>query len=146
MVKTIPFNSLYLDAGAWIALTNKKDRYHSIATEFYRAIPKTVKLFTGYLVISESYTWLRYCIGINVALKFLESTEKAIIGKSLEVLYPNELIDQKARQILYNYTDQKLSYCDATSFAICNLLKIKDILGFDSHLYISGKAVWPRIK
>jgi len=61
----------------------------------------------------------------------------------LTVIQVNQSIEEKARNILKKYTDQALSYVDATSFVILELLEIDDVFGFDSHYFIFGKTLYP---
>ncbi|MEW5953747.1 MAG: PIN domain-containing protein [Bacillota bacterium] len=137
------FKKLFVDAGAWIAIANKKDRQHQAARVFYYTLPQFVELYTSYLVISEAFTWQRYHLGSHVAFKFIDSIEKASISQLLKIIFPDALIDAKTRQYLHRYKDHNLSYSDAASFAICDMLKINDIFGFDKDFYIVKKSLWP---
>ena len=140
---TIPYRKLYIDAGAWIAMVNKKDKHHLVAIEFYVNIPQSVELYTSCLVISESFTWLRYHLGGHIALKFISALEKASTLQSLNIIYPDAIIDIKTRQYLNRFNDQTLSYSDAASFVICDQLKINNVFGFDNDFYIVKKSLWP---
>lgn len=95
------------------------------------------------MVVSETYTWLRYHTGSNLAIRFLEIIEKAEKAGSLKVIIPHENVKSKAHAVLRKYLDQDLSYVDAVSFVILETMKIKDILGFDSHFYIIKRNLWP---
>lgn len=136
---------LFVDAGAWIAMANKKDRQHQAARVFYSTLPQSVELYTSYSVISEAFTWLRYHLGYQVAFKFINAIDKASTSQSLKIIYPDALIDAKTRQYLQRYKDHNLSYSDAASFVICDLLKINDVFGFDKDFYIVRKSLWPSV-
>lgn len=139
------YKKLFIDAGAWIALANKKDRQHQAARVFYSTLHQSVELYTSYLVVSEAYTWLRYHIGYQVAFKFVDALDKASNSQSLKVIYPDALIDAKTRQYLQRYKEHSLSYSDVTSFVVCDLLKINDVFGFDKDFYIVRKSLWPSV-
>lgn len=100
-------------------------------------------LITSILVISETYTWLRYHKGSRPAAIFLKILNDGIELGDLTVIYPNHDLCENARTYLQRYHDQKISYTDALSFALLNLLKSKDVFGFDSHFYIIGCNLWP---
>jgi len=139
----ILYKKLYIDAGAWIAITNKKDQYHEVAKEFYLSIPEYVELYTSYLVISESFTWLRYHLGSYIAFQFIGALEKASTIQSVKIVYPDAYADNLTRKYLQRFKDQILSYSDAAGFAICEQLKINNIFGFDKDFYIAKKSLWP---
>jgi len=45
----------------------------------------------------------------------------------------------KAKQIIVGYRDKEFSYCDATSFAVMERLRICHVMAFDPHLMQYGK-------
>jgi predicted nucleic acid-binding protein len=47
--------------------------------------------------------------------------------------------EQKAMRIILDYRDKAFSYCDATSFAVIERLRIRDVMAFDRHLRQYGK-------
>ncbi|MEW6183572.1 MAG: PIN domain-containing protein [Bacillota bacterium] len=126
-------SKVFVDTGAFIALTDKRDRFHEAAKAFYLSVSKRASLVTTLLVVAETYTWLRYHGDFNLALRFLKAVEKASESGILAVIYPDEAICEKGRAVLEKYRDQKLSYTDATSFAVLKKLQISDVFGFESH-------------
>ena len=65
-------SKLFIDTGAFIALICQDDNLHNTATIFYQSLRKSTLLITSILVISETYTWLRYHKGSRPAAIFLK--------------------------------------------------------------------------
>lgn len=136
---------LFIDSGAFIALINERNLFHKEAHSFYMSLSKNTNLITSLMIISETYTWLRYHASYNLAAHFLDIIDKAEKSGFLEIILPNENIKNKAHVILKNYQDQNLSYTDATSFVILETMNIKDVFAFDSHFYIINRNLWPAV-
>jgi len=137
---------VFIDTGGFIALVDEKDSYHQEARTFYMSLGKSVSLITSLLIISETYTWLRYQAGHDIASRFLIIIERAEKAGLLKVALPDNEIKSKTHAVLKNYHDQNLSYTDAASFVILENMAIQDVFGFDSHFYIINRNLWPNVK
>lgn len=75
---------IFVDTWAWLALANKKDKYHEIAKRGYKEIREK-----GYLIVTTDYildeviTALFRNVPFNQAVKFIESLLKAIKFKQI---------------------------------------------------------------
>lgn len=136
-------SKVFVDTGAFIALTDKRDTFHEAAKAFYLSVTKKASLVTTLLVVAETYIWLRYHGDFNLALRFLKAVEKASESGILTVIYPDAAICERGRAVLEKYQDQKLSYADAVSFAVMETLQISDVFGFDSHFYAAKCSLHP---
>ena len=63
---------IFIDTGGFIALIYKQDPKHEIAVYYYSMVVETYRLFTTNMIISETYTWLRYHTSHLIAVKFLD--------------------------------------------------------------------------
>ena len=64
---------IFVDTGAWIALTDKSDQYHNDAIEIYSKLKlQRERFLTTDYVIDETVTRLRYDAGHKIAINFLE--------------------------------------------------------------------------
>lgn len=136
-------SEVFIDTGGFIALVHKSDREHERAVQWYNNTKQTAIFYTTNMVVSETYTWLRYHISHSVAVKFLDVMEKAMQGGELKVVQVDVAMEEKARQILKKYSDQKFSYVDATNFVVLDLFGISDVFGYDSHYRTYGKNLCP---
>lgn len=140
------FNRLFVDTGGFIALVDERDFYHQDARSFYISLEKGINLITSLLVISETYTWLRYHASHGLATRFLTIIDRAEKAGVLKIILTNPDIKNKTHAVLQNYHDQDLSYTDAVSFVILEAMGIQDVFGFDSHFYIINRNLWPIVR
>lgn len=137
---------IYIDTGAFIALLDETDTYHKEATAFYRSLTNGNAIFTSLLIISETYTWLRYHSGYAKANRFIEIVDKLTSTGGLRLVVPDSSIISKSHAVLQEFHDQDLSYADALSFVLLELYDIHHVFGFDSHFYIIKRNLWPNVK
>jgi len=136
-------SKIFIDTGGFIALIHKRDPRHEIAIYYYTTTIEKSRFFTTNMVISETYTWLRYHTSHSIAVKFLDILEKSAENNELKIIQVDATAEEKAKQILRKYSDQDFSYVDATSFVIMELLNIDHVFGFDSHFHMFGKNLEP---
>jgi len=137
---------LFIDTGAFVAIIDKRDPWYNEALSFYKSLEKRNILFTSLLVVNETYTWLRYHAGYNLAVRFLDIVDKAEKADYLKIIIPDSEMKGKIHAVLKNYYDQNLSYTDAASFVILETMNIQDVFGFDSHFYVINRNLWPIVK
>jgi predicted nucleic acid-binding protein len=56
-----------------------------------------------------------------------------------EVIRISKTDEEKARRIIFGYRDKEFSYCDATSFALIERLRIRSAIAFDIHFTQYGR-------
>jgi uncharacterized protein len=65
----------FLDTGAFLALADEDDNYHSTATSVYTELLQAkAQLFTSNFVLSETYTLIRFKIDHRTAVEFMKSS------------------------------------------------------------------------
>ena len=134
-------NTLFVDTGAWFALADKSDQYHSRAVKVYPELLSSFHhLTTTNLVIAETYILIRHTIGYQPAIRFLSS-----IAASPRVIkiYSDNVLEEAAEYILRQYQDQDFSYTDAVSFAVMKQYEIIEAFSFDRHFVIAGFTLTP---
>jgi len=137
-------NKVFVDTGGWLACMNKKDEHHIEAKEYFIQLKKdNVPLFTSDYVISETLTWLNYNNYHDIAIKTMSLWKEAEQLDLLSVYWVDRNISEEASEIFRRFFNQKLSFTDCTSFAICKKLNIKKIFGFDKHFNILGFLLSP---
>lgn len=100
---------------------------------------KIHSLFESYLhegfvttsdVISETINWFTRKITINVTVEAGKILIEGELAKIININYEDRL---EALGILKKYSDQNLSFTDATSFAVIKRLDIKKVFSLDKH-------------
>jgi predicted nucleic acid-binding protein len=122
---------LFVDTGAFIALTDADDENHKPSVAFYRnAREKGTRFVTTNFVVCETMNYLRARISHNVAVLFRENLKKSGF---IEIVTVTPSIEDAAFTIFKRYTDKDFSFTDCTSFSIMGSLKLKSAFAFDKH-------------
>ena len=132
---------IFVDAGAWIAASDSRDKYHKPASEhFMRILAEDWVLVTTNLVAAEAYIIIRRTGGHAPAMRFLRSIRESA---RLRRVYSDAALEAKAEQILDQYTDQDFSYADAVSFVVMQARGIEQAFAFDQHFVTAGFRLLP---
>lgn len=123
---------IYVDTGAFFALSDSSDNYHRRAGDYARRMEGQHKFVTSSYVIIEAWLLIRNKLGYNAALSFLERVQSGA-AEIVEVL-PSDL--QIASEILATYSDQQYSLVDAVSFALMERMKLTTAFTFDAHFRV----------
>ena len=130
---------IFVDTGAWIALSDRRDQRHKDALRIYNNLAhQKARLLTTDYVIDETTTWLRYRVNHPVAVKFFDFIERAGETDVLTVVEIDRTLFQKAKRLFRRYDSTKLSFTDCTSFAVCQTRRISEAFAFDRHFTIRG--------
>jgi predicted nucleic acid-binding protein len=132
-------HSVFLDTGIFIALMNRRDRWHLQAVALFGG--EQPKWSTSYLVVSEGWSWFLHRMGEEAARTF------ATLLDHLEGLkiYPITIEQHReVRRMLDRYRGSKLTYVDASSLSLIAEYGIQQVWSTDHHLGITGVQVLPR--
>jgi predicted nucleic acid-binding protein len=111
---------LFVDTGAFIALTDADDENHKAAAAFV----------TTNFVVCETMNYLRARISHPIAVLFWESLKKSGF---IEIVTVTPSIEDAAYTIFKRYADKDFSFTDCTSFSMIKSLKLKSGFAFDKH-------------
>ncbi len=130
---------VFVDTGAWIALTDKTDDYHKAALKIHAYLEENnAWLITSDYIIDETITWLRYKAGHKAAVKFWSRVNNSRVTEIIDV---DTEIKNSAWKTFLKYTDHELSFTDCTSFAIMKKHKLPKVFSYDSHFKVLGFQV-----
>jgi uncharacterized protein len=133
---------VFIDASAWIAVIDRRDKYHLAASEEYkRLIRERSRLVTTNLVIAEAYILIRRTGGHAPARHLLSSLRGS---PRLSRVYSDTRLEALAEVILGSYVDQDFSYTDAVSFAVMQEQAIQEAFTFDKHFASLGFQMLPK--
>ena len=133
---------LFIDTGALIALKLRGDPHHQAAVRFLQEAGRRPRVISS-LVLAEAYTWLRYHYGFPAAVTLVE---ELLEGESLglyTVVRPERQLEERAMGFIRRYTDVKLSWTDAVSFAILQESGEWEVFGFHEHFRLIGCILVP---
>jgi hypothetical protein len=122
---------LFVDTGAFIALTNADDEHHGAAAFFYREARRSgTRFFATNLVVCETMNYLKIRISRVVAVRFWESLKKS---GHISIFPVSPSLEDSAFAIFKHYADKGFSFTDCTSFAAMKSFKIRKAFAFDKH-------------
>lgn len=124
---------VFVDTGAFYAAINRNDENHREATAlFHDAMEEEWRLITSNFVVAETHALILSRLGRDLAAAWLRSIPASVVRIS-------KADEDKAKRIIFGYRDKKFSYCDASSFALIERLRIREAMAFDSHFEQYGK-------
>jgi len=130
---------IFVDTGAWIALTDRSDQYHDDAKSIYlRLRSERERFVTTDYIIDETITRLRYDANHQHAVRFLDLIALAEkTGVLNRITITAEIFDEALR-LFRQYDTVKLSFTDCTSFVVCRRHHITEAFAFDQHFFMQG--------
>ena len=132
-------NAVFLDSGIFIALLNRRDRWHDQACALF-SLPNP-QWATSVLVVSETYSWFLHRMGEEAARRF-RSLLRDLAG--LTVHRADEALLLDTWNVLDKLRGSKLTFVDAASLCLLKRYNIGKVWGTDHHLGITGIQVLPR--
>ncbi len=124
---------VFVDTGAFYAAINRNDENHRAATALFNSATEDGwRLITSNFIVAETHALILARMGRELAVAWLRSIPANIIRVS-------KADEEKAKRIIFGYRDKEFSYCDASSFALIERLRIREAMAFDSHFEQYGK-------
>lgn len=132
--------SLFLDTSAFIALLNPRDQYHKKILRHLEQQTNSWSGVTTNLVLSELFTFFSRHGSLKQVIKFQESL---LSDPNYDIVWIDSRLHQEACLILEKFSDQKLSFTDATSFALMRARGITHAVTFDQDFTRAGFTAIP---
>ncbi len=121
---------VFLDTGAFLALADEDDDYHTAAKPTYiELLQSKAQLLTSNFVLSETYTLIRSRVSHQAAVQFMKSLDQT----GIRILHVGQSIEQTAKAIFARYDDKDFSFVDCTSFALIDHHRLDRAFAFDGH-------------
>ena len=135
--RSIRARRFFVDSSAHLALLDHRDRYHGEAVAILgRLADLGHRPYTTNVVIIESHALILSTLGNLQASRFLRNVD----ASSMVVVRVRASDEQRAKDILFRYTDKDFSFTDALSFVVMERLGIPRALTFDQDFGRYGLA------
>lgn len=118
---------IFVDTGALYALTDKNDKNHRQAKEFYASAIRREVFALSLPVLTESWLLLEARLGCFFANKVWEAANAGVF----EILELEREDLKTALEIEQKYRDAEFGFVDATCFALCEKHKIAKVFTYD---------------
>lgn len=127
--------SVLWDSSAILAWLDADDEHHAaaMAVSGVLASERRAGVITNYIEV-EAHALLLSRLGRDAAWTWLQRRPFTVVR-----LTPGE--EERARSILARYRDKDWSLCDAMSFALLDIQKIREVFTYDRHFAQWGKCL-----
>jgi predicted nucleic acid-binding protein len=133
---------IFVDTGAWVALSVPGDRHGTAARALYADVARGVygRPVTTDFVLDEAATLIRMATDVEIAVRFV----RTVLGSSsVTVVWidPERFVASLER--LEGHADKRWSFTDCTSFAVMDDLGIDAAFAFDRNFEEAGLTRLP---
>lgn len=126
----------FVDTSALIALADRSDGHHKKAATYLGSIPTTKrKLVTTDYILDETFTRLRFTIGLPGTVRFGEAIMRSALYTIVQV---DGRVRREAWEWFKRYQDKDFSFTDCTSFVVMRALQLEEAFAFDEHFVQAG--------
>ena len=136
--------NIFVDATAWVALFDPKDRNHRKAAEFWSTLKepsKPIRFSTSDYVLDEAYTLLKVHVNPKSSLLLHQIVSESALTT---VNFVGKKTYDEAWKIFSGYEDKKWSFTDCTSYILMKGDRIDEVFAFDDHFRQMGFIMLPR--
>jgi uncharacterized protein len=121
---------VFVDSSGFLALVNPHDRHHAAATRIWtRLTDEGWRTVTTNFMVAETHQLFLVRLGQRHATAFLRQLQ----GSSTAVVRVRAQDEDRAKEIVFRYTDKDFSLTDASSFVVMERLGIRQAFTFDQH-------------
>lgn len=121
---------VFVDTSALVALLVDKEQSHSKVARKYKDYRQArTALVTSYYILDELFTRLLY-YKVDVR-KYIQKLKDSIAVNEITVLQIDETLFNKSVDIFLKFSDNKISFTDATSFCLYKDFSLDEIFTLD---------------
>jgi uncharacterized protein len=133
---------VFVDSSVYLALLDTDDEHHSEARETLQELAHArYRQFTTNVLLIESHALILSVLGRTQAAQFLKDMEES----NTVVIRARASDEERAKHILFQYTDKDFSFADCVSFAVMERLAIRLAFSFDRDFAQYGFTVLPQL-
>lgn len=119
-----------IDSGAFLALLDARDKYHSAAQVFTEANEDATFIIPG-TIFAETLTLVKGRLGAKPAILL---GERILRSPRFQLVHLSDNDHQATWDIFKQYDDKSWSYADCSLLAMARRLQITSIFSFDHHI------------
>jgi predicted nucleic acid-binding protein len=120
---------VFVDASAWIAITNRKDRNRGEAVRIFQRLLGTSTVLvttTAY----EALTIVKSRLGFSQAERLWQRITSRTVVELVEI---DQEIESDALQLFWRYQDKKWGVVDCSSLVVMDAIGCRNVFAYDTH-------------
>jgi predicted nucleic acid-binding protein len=128
---------VFVDASAWVAITNRKDRNHRLAVlSFRRLLGSSTRLVATNWTIYEALTIVKSRLGITPAEWLWDRLSARSV---VDVIRIDEPIERAGLELFWKYRDKAWGVVDCSSLVVMDALGCRHGFAYDKHFVEAGR-------
>ena len=131
---------VYVDTSAWVAFFSARDQNHAEAERLFReAVSRNVLLTTTNLVLAEVHRLILHRVGAAAAAL---AVNRIASSSRTSLCFATDAHHAAALAWIARLAGRRITYADATGFAVIEDLRCAGFLSFDSDFLFAGFSRW----
>src|SRR5919197_6177203 len=129
---------VFVDSSVYLALRDQDDEHHREATQILNQLAEErCRQFTTNVLLIEAHALILSVLSRTQAAQFLKDMQES----NTVIVRVRAADEDRAKQILFQYTDKDFSFADAISFAVMERLALRLAFSFDRDFVQYGFTV-----
>jgi len=122
---------VFIDAFAWVAITNRKDRIHGVAVQsFRRLLGSPTRLIATDWTVYEALTIVKSRLGVNQAERLWDRLRARSV---VDVIRVDGHVERDALELFWRYRDKTWGVVDCSSLIAMKLVGCRRAFAYDRH-------------
>jgi predicted nucleic acid-binding protein len=122
---------VFIDASAWVAVTNRKDANHRKALHvFRRLLGSSTRMIATTWTAYEALTFVKSRLGYLQAERLWARLQARAI---VDLVWIDEKIERDALELFWRFRDKTWGVVDCSSLAVMRDLGCSDVFAYDRH-------------
>ena len=124
-------NPVFVDASAWVAITNRRDQNHNESLRIYRRLlGSSTQLVTTTWTAYEALTIVKFRLGVSQAERLWQ---RIITRAIVELVAIDEKIERDALDLFWRYRDKTWGVVDCSSLVVMEAIGSRSAFAYDEH-------------
>jgi hypothetical protein len=122
---------VFVDASAWVAITNRKDANHKKSVQiFRRLLGSSTRLIATTWTAYEALTLIKSRLGFSQAERLWGHFQARTL---VDLVWIDAKIEEEALELFWRYRDKTWGVVDCSSLAVMQELGCREIFAYDRH-------------
>ena len=122
---------ILVDASAWVAIANRKDRNHREAVQIFRRLLRSsTRLVATTWTAYEAVTIVKSRLGFRQAERLWARIESRAV---VDLIWIDRQIERDALKLFWRYKDKKWGVVDCSSLIVMEAVGCRQAFAYDGH-------------